>query len=446
MDNYTIYPKQLRKQTIPVEKNRCFFLMPFSKDFDIIYGTIKEALNDYEFICNRADEILGSTPIITKILTEIMKSQYIIVDITNSNPNVFYELGISHSIKDARNVLLLKQKNYKVPFDISHLTYTEYDPNNLKFLTSIIIEFLENSREKNSFYDALCRNGIINYIDENDNDYIEMIIQNLSDKTIQCVTETLNKEFHGDEFQTKEALKELNDYVHRMITDEDNKRDLLIIDIFYSFIANSCSSSFFKGVVEHLLTNYFSELNITPKTELELKTRLALKLVRIEKYMDLSLSWILDYFSRSKTATIDLNRYNVESFLMQSESSLVKEAIINRLCDEDCYVREHMSDIIGEKRLIEAAHLLYLQLSKEQNFFTAQSMIEAIGKLNQPGGLDAVESWININKKEIIRTNQLFVLKHAYFAICKMDNTPEKRHIENFSNEFSIILKDYYII
>ena len=59
MDNYTIYPKQLRKQIIPVEKNRCFFLMPFSKEFNIIYGTIKLALNDAEYICNRADEILG---------------------------------------------------------------------------------------------------------------------------------------------------------------------------------------------------------------------------------------------------------------------------------------------------------------------------------------------------------------------------------------------------
>ena len=446
MDNYTIYPKQLRKQIIPVEKNRCFFLMPFSKEFNIIYGTIKLALNDAEYICNRADEILGSTPIITKILTEIMKSQYIIVDITNSNPNVFYELGISHSIKDARNVLLLKQKNYKVPFDISHLTYTEYDPNNLKYLTSIILSFLENSREKNSFYDALCRNGIINYIDENNNENIEMIIQALSDKTILCITETLNNEFTGTAEQTISTIQELNSYVQRMINDEDDKRNILIIDIFYSFIANSNSSSFIKGIVEHLLADYYTCLNISPKTELELKTRLALKLVKTEKYMDLALSWILNYFSRSKTATIDLNRYNVESFLMQSDSSIVNEAIISRLCDSDCYVREHMSDIIGEKRLVDAADLLYLQLSKEQNFFTAQSMIEAIGKINQPGGIEAVEEWVNNNKKEIMRTNQLFVLKHAYFAICKLDNTHEKSHIERFNKEFSEVLKDYYII
>lgn len=446
MNYYTIYPKQLRKQIIPVEKNRCFFLMPFNNEFDLIYGTIKKALNDAEFICNRADEILGSTPIISKILNEIMKSQYIIVDLTNSNPNVYYELGIAHSIKEARNVLLIKQKNYKVPFDISHLTYTEYDPHNLKYLTSFIVSFLEENKCKNSFYEALCQNGIINYIDENNNDYIEMIIQDLSEKTVLSISKTLMNDYNGDDQITKETLDELNNYIHRMITDEDDKINNLIMSIFYCYIVKSKDSLYIKGLVEHLLTEFFLELDISPKTELELKTKLALMLVKNEKYMDISLAWILNYFSRSKTATIDLNRYNVESFLMQSKSKTVNEAIINRLCDDDCYVREHMSDIIGEKKLIEAASLLNLQLSKEQNYFTAQSMIEAIGKLNQPKGIDAIKEWINKNKKEVIRTNQLFVLKHAYIAICALDKTPKKSHIESFNKEFALKLKDYYII
>lgn len=141
MNDYIIYPKQLGRQPIPVERNHCFFLMPFSKEFDMIYGTIKQYLNNENFICNRADEISGSTPIVAKILTNIIKSQYIIVDITKSNPNVFYELGIAHTLKEARNVLIIKQKNYDTPFDIKHLTYVEYDPQNLKFIASQICNF-----------------------------------------------------------------------------------------------------------------------------------------------------------------------------------------------------------------------------------------------------------------------------------------------------------------
>lgn len=72
MNDYIIYPKQLGRQPIPVERNHCFFLMPFSKEFDMIYGTIKQYLNNENFICNRADEISGSTPIVAKILTNII--------------------------------------------------------------------------------------------------------------------------------------------------------------------------------------------------------------------------------------------------------------------------------------------------------------------------------------------------------------------------------------
>lgn len=90
MKDYKIYPKQFINDKIPIEKNRCFMLMPFSPEFDYIYGTIKKDLNENGLICNRADEIAGSKPILNKILTEILKSRYIIADLTDYNPNVFY--------------------------------------------------------------------------------------------------------------------------------------------------------------------------------------------------------------------------------------------------------------------------------------------------------------------------------------------------------------------
>lgn len=55
--DYMIYPKQFRSAKIPIEKNYCFFLMPFQEKFDSIYGTIKDMLIDYGYICNRADEL-----------------------------------------------------------------------------------------------------------------------------------------------------------------------------------------------------------------------------------------------------------------------------------------------------------------------------------------------------------------------------------------------------
>ncbi len=95
MDEYLIYPRQFQRVNIPVEKNRCFMIMPFKKELDCIYGEVKKGLSEAGYLCRRVDEIPGSTPIINKIISEMLRSRYIIADLTDCNPNVFYELGTS---------------------------------------------------------------------------------------------------------------------------------------------------------------------------------------------------------------------------------------------------------------------------------------------------------------------------------------------------------------
>ena len=446
MSKYVVYPKEMRKLTIPVEKDRCFFLMPFNGDFDIIYGSIKKKLNDEGFVCNRADEIAGSTPILSKILNEICKSQYVIVDLTNSNPNVYYELGIAHTFKEARNVLLIKQKSYKVPFDISHLTYIEYEPTNMLLLTSQIMSFLNNAKRTNTLYEALNLHNIISFIDENNNDTIEFI-QNEASKIVPLITSILLKEVKSlDSNETIELLKSVNDIITTAISVKNIQVLTEVLDIIFEIFVELADSDEIQNYIRNLLNDYFNLYNLTETKILEYKTKLALKLAKNEKYLDIALPWIIGYFSRSKSTTIDLNRYNIEHFLMTTNSNKVNDAIINSLLNPDCYIREHMSDIIGEKKLINASKLLFTQLPKEQNFFTAQSMIEAIGKLQQDGGIEIINKWSEANEKEILATHQLFVLKHALFAITSLDHTANKEHINAFTQKYGNILKDYYIV
>ena len=105
-----------------------------------------------------------------------------------------------------------------------------------------------------------------------------------------------------------------------------------------------------------------------------------------------------------------------------------------------------MADIIGEKKIDNAFVLLCTQLLKETNPFTAQSMIEAIGKLGHYEGVFSIEQWVQKHKNEIIESKQYYVLKHAYFAISKIDDTREKIHINGFEDEFGQIIREYYII
>lgn len=117
---------------------------------------IKEAINsanpDLEVL--RADESLSQGMISSDIMTKLMFSDFVVVDITYPNPNVFYELGLRHACK-AKGTIIIKDKESKsVPFDISHLRYIEYTntPAGLKQLKeNLKATFFEYSTSKKTY-------------------------------------------------------------------------------------------------------------------------------------------------------------------------------------------------------------------------------------------------------------------------------------------------------
>lgn len=181
-------------------------------------------------------------------------------------------------------------------------------------------------------------------------------------------------------------------------------------------------------------------------TMIEKKIDLAVKLAENEKALSLVMPWIIDYFQKSKSASIDLNRYKLENLLMKTKNKTINEYIISSLDNDNCYIREHMSDIIGEKKLEEAINLLCFQLEKEENFFTASSIISAIGKLGKIEGIDNINLWIYNNLTEIRDTRQFFVLRRALIAIKSLDNTEEKKYINEFNEKYYEDIKNYFII
>lgn len=69
--------------------------MPFRDELKSLFEKLKRICNDLEVECRRSDEIaVGS---ITKgMFEEIYYADIVIADLTFSNPNVYYELAISH--------------------------------------------------------------------------------------------------------------------------------------------------------------------------------------------------------------------------------------------------------------------------------------------------------------------------------------------------------------
>ncbi|MHC4299495.1 MAG: hypothetical protein ACYS7Y_19630 [Planctomycetota bacterium] len=107
-----IYPKTyFEASSAEVTPRSCFVLMPFGDSFDELYQEVlKECLEENNFTVIRADELYGSKPIMEDILNTIESSEIIIADLTGRNPNVFYELGITHSRKENDNVIIITQE------------------------------------------------------------------------------------------------------------------------------------------------------------------------------------------------------------------------------------------------------------------------------------------------------------------------------------------------
>jgi len=95
-----------------------------NSDFKKVYRTIRKAVTDLGLKCKRADDVWQSAAIMQDVVDLIAASHVVIIDCSQQNPNVFYEMGIAHTI--GRDVIPITQSDTDVPFDISHLRYVKY--------------------------------------------------------------------------------------------------------------------------------------------------------------------------------------------------------------------------------------------------------------------------------------------------------------------------------
>lgn len=433
MSEYKIYPKQFRNMKIPIEKNRCLFIMPFSEKFDLIYGEVKAALTKENYICVRVDEASGSVPIITQILTEILKAQFIIADLTTCNPNVFYELGITHTFKDAENIFLLKDQDSKIPFDITHLKYIEYDRDNLRLLTAKLKDALLKNTYLTNFYEVLNTHDIIKYVHDNQDEFID-ILKSMLGNELQTVTEILEGSCELTESDVKKTVENIQIKIRQTIN-TCSPSVLKGIMVFYEELLTTCDKyGFVKYILRSFLTDYFTDTCLEREDIVSLQTSMVVKFALKEKQLNITMPWIISYFKKSKSAAIDLNRYKLESFLLTTESLEINSHICNAMLDPDPHVREHFADIIGEKGLVEANEVLCRQLMCEKNYYSASSIIEALGKIGKKESLQYVKLWLIENEQEIITTKHLFVFKHAKIAIAQLDEDYLKIYEEKYNN------------
>ncbi len=142
------------------EMKFCFVIMPFSTtssctedEWDEIFNNvIKPAVEKtgFNYKCERANSHFES--IIEHILDSLNRSELVIADITDKNPNVLYELGVRHTLGGP--AILISQKKDDIPFDLRPYPYKIYGwktaKEKKKFKEEIkeAIAYLENNPHK----------------------------------------------------------------------------------------------------------------------------------------------------------------------------------------------------------------------------------------------------------------------------------------------------------
>lgn len=139
-------------------RQTCFVITPFSPPFDSNYENIlKPTIARCGLTPIRGDEIFTTGAIMEDVWRNIATCRLLVAELSGKNPNVYYELGIAHTLD--KPVILLVQKGEELPFDVSAIRAIVYDTAHPDWrmqlgtlLEKTIVKVLEASKEERPYW------------------------------------------------------------------------------------------------------------------------------------------------------------------------------------------------------------------------------------------------------------------------------------------------------
>jgi len=120
------------------KEKECFVIAPIGeknsqtrkRSDQILKNIVKPAAAECGYVAIRADEIFEPGPITDQVIQRIIEDPLVIADLTEGNPNVFYELALRHAFK--RPVVQLIRTGDTIPFDVRGMRTIEVDHHDMK--------------------------------------------------------------------------------------------------------------------------------------------------------------------------------------------------------------------------------------------------------------------------------------------------------------------------
>jgi tetratricopeptide (TPR) repeat protein len=122
---------------MPKNKQKtCFVVMGYGTKTDYQTGRalnlnasydnmIKPAVEQAGLKCIRADEIQHSGVVDTLMYQQLLEADVVVVDLSTSNPNAFYELGVRHALRPFTTIIIAEDK-LVYPFNLNHTVIRRY--------------------------------------------------------------------------------------------------------------------------------------------------------------------------------------------------------------------------------------------------------------------------------------------------------------------------------
>jgi hypothetical protein len=375
--------------------------MPFAAEMRPVHAAIKDVCETLTMKCERADDIYSQRPIFSTILHSIMSSEVIIADLTGKNPNVFYETGIAHSLREPQSVILISQSLEDVPFDLRHLPIVLYRLENMQRFQVELEHRIIQSRSATAGINFATRylfplhfqaHEIKSFIDYS-NEISESFFPLLARSIRMDESDTMDP---PTEAQIQELLSVLS-----LVADASNGRWRRIADYLKLEIltAEQQFDVTRERCLAHLQRATVSQFNIDNRDEDNFRTELCFRLIGRDLAKTRAITWLLEYLHNPRMGNVDVIRYKIETYIVESEDPDLDAPLLSLLASETPAVRENAADMIGQKSIPAAGRHLTNALTVEEDPYAARSIITALARQNAHDATDQVVEWISLHRQ-----------------------------------------------
>jgi uncharacterized protein YchJ len=142
----------MASQPAPIAPRTCFVIAPIGdagsetrKRSDQVFRHIIEpCANECGYVAIRADHIAEPGIITNQVIQHLIEAPLVVADLSERNPNVFYELAIRHALR--KPLVQLIRRSEAIPFDVAGMRMVQIDHQDLDSVAEAKLEIVKQIR------------------------------------------------------------------------------------------------------------------------------------------------------------------------------------------------------------------------------------------------------------------------------------------------------------